>query len=385
MSNTLTDLITPIYAAVDEVSREMVGAIPACTVNADQIPTNRLAKDQTVRFPIVPAASTVNITPGQVAPDSGDASIGNDTLTISKSKMVPIRFTGNEQKGLKSGGIYTPIMKDRIAQALRALVNEIEADLCTAAYQGASRGWGVAGTTPFASDIAALAQIKKILDDNGAPKGSRSCIIDTSAGANLRTLNNLSSVYAAGTDQTLRQGTLLPLFGMDMKESAQIQLHTKGTATGFDANGGEPVGEVTLVVDGSDSGTILIGDVVTWAGDSNKYIVKSATASGNAAGNIVINAPGLKATLADTVEGTLGANYTANFAFHKSALHLITGLPEMPEEGDMADEVMTIVDPLTGIAFEFAMYKQYKRVHYEVGLSWGVKASKPEWIAALLG
>ena len=391
MANTLTNLIPTIYAALDEISRELVGAIPACTINSDRVATERLAKDQTVRFPIVPAATAYDITPGLDAPDSGDAVIGNDTLSISESRMVPIRFTGNEQKGLKSGGQYDKIMQDRIAQALRTLVNEIEEDLCIAGYQGASRAYGTAGTTPFASDLSAASNVRKILADNGCPMTGNSLVVNTAAGVNLRNLANLSSVYAAGTDATLRQGTLLPLFNLDIKESAQVQSHTKGTATGMDCTAIEPVGETTIAVDGSDSGTILIGDVITRgneggsAADANKYVVLSSTASGAASGNIVINKPGVRLATAVADEWTIGDSYTANFAFNKNALHLITGLPEMPEEGDMANDRMTVVDPLTGIAFEFCVYKQYKQIHYEVGLSWGVKASKPEWIALLLG
>ena len=47
---------------------------------------------------------------------------------------------------------------------------------------------------------------------------------------------------------------------------------------------------------------------------------------------------------------------------------------------------MTVVtDEMSGLAFQVAMYKEYRRVRYEIGLAWGVKTIKPEFLALLLG
>ena len=71
-------------------------------------------------------------------------------------------WNGEEQKSL--GGLYNTILVDQFAQAMRTLVNEVEADLA-ALYIYASRAYGTAGTTPFDSSgkISFLAQILKIL------------------------------------------------------------------------------------------------------------------------------------------------------------------------------------------------------------------------------
>jgi hypothetical protein len=71
--------------------------------------------------------------------------------------------------------------------------------------------------------------------------------------------------------------------------------------------------------------------------------------------------------------------------FARSALVLAARAPSLPEEGDQAEDRMIITDPRSGLALEFALYKGYKKVRYEVGLAWGVKNVKPEHSIILLG
>ena len=59
--------------------------------------------------------------------------------------------------------------------------------------------------------------------------------------------------------------------------------------------------------------------------------------------------------------------------------------PARPEEGDQAEDVIVITDARSGLSMEFALYKGYRKVRYEVGLAWGVKNIKPEHTAVLYG
>lgn len=384
MANTLSAILPVAFEALDLVSRELVGFIPAVARDSG---AQRAALNQTVTYHVVPAITAEDVTPGNTPADSGDQTIGSETMTISKSRVAPIRWTGEEQLSLKNGDRPQGqnVMRDQFAQAFRVLVNEVESDLANAGYKGSSRGYGTAGTAPFgtAGDLTDASNAFKILDDNGAPRGDRHMVLGTSAMANLRGKQNvLFKVNESGTSELLRNGVLGRLMGFDVHDSAQVKAHTKGTGTSYLINNGsnEPAGDTSLALD-TGSGTIVAGDIVTIAGDTNKYVVKTALAGGV----LVLNKPGLISDAADNAALTVGNSYAANLVFSRNALHLVTRHPAMPEGGDAADDVATITDPVSGLSFQLAAYRQYRRIKYEVGLAWGVKAAKSEHIATLIG
>ena len=147
MANTLTNLVPDLFEVLDVVSRELVGLIPSVS---GSFTAQRAAKDQTIRNPVAPASSAADVTPGQNPPDTGDQTIGNTTLTISKSRAVPVRWNGEEQIGQNTGAGYRNVLRNQFEQAFRTLTNEVETDLASL-YSSASRAYGAAGTTPLHS------------------------------------------------------------------------------------------------------------------------------------------------------------------------------------------------------------------------------------------
>jgi len=378
MPNTLTGLIPTLYEAVDVVSRELVGFIPAVTLDAD---ASRAALNQTVSAFQTQAGTASDITPAVTPPDDGDQTVGNTGITITKARRVPVRWNGEQTLGANSGPGKNNILRDQFAQAMRTLVNEVEADLA-ALYYRASRAYGTAGTTPFATDLSDPANVLKILQDNGAPLGDLQLVINTTAGAKLRTLGQLTKANEAGSTDLLRRGVLLDLHGFAVRESAKVKQVTKGTGAAYQSNllAGYATGATTLAVD-TGNGTVLAGDIVTFNGDTNKYVVGTALN----AGSLSINAPGLIQTLADNVAMTVGNNFAANMAFARSAIRLATRAPALPEQGDLAIDRMMVTDPVSGLTFEISVYLQYRQVQYEVALAWGVSCDKPEHTTILLG
>jgi len=311
-------------------------------------------------------------------PSAVNQTIANSSLTLSKNKYAAFSWTGEESYSVDQGPGFLNIQQDQIAQAFRVLVNEMENDVCDALALGASRAYGTAGTTPFASTLADAAQARKILDDNGAPTSGRSMVINTSAGAALRTLGQLTKANEAGNSMTLRDGELLNLHGFSVRESAQINNATAGTGASYLLNGALAVGDTTVTVD-TGSGTILAGDIVTIG--SHKYVVATALSGGS----FTINAPGIRVAAADNLAITVSATSTRNVGFSQNAILLATRLPIVPEEGDLAIESEIITDPRSGLSFELRVYPGYGMNLYEIRVAWGVKVIKPEHIGILLG
>ena len=377
--NTLTPLIPEIYEALDIVSRELTGMIPSATLNAS---ANTAAVGQAIRVDIEPEGNGGDVTPAMVVPDPTGQTSGFTDIIITKSRFMEFGFNGEDQKGLNTGAGYGTVRANRIAQAIRKLTNEVEADLC-GLQSTFSRAHGTAGTTPFgtANDYTDASNALKILKDNGSPLQDNQLVINTAAGVNF--LGKQSAVNAAGTDSMLRQGVLLDVNGMPIRESAQINTPAIGGGTSYTSHAsGFPVGttSITLI---TGSGTVLAGDVVTFAGDTNKYVVTTGVA---AAGALVIAAPGLVQALPAAAKAlSIVAASARNMAFNRSAIVLAARAPARPLEGDMAVDVTSITDPRSGLTMEFAMYPGYRKVRYEVALAWGVKNIKPEHTALLLG
>ena len=269
MANVLTDLAADIYKAADIVGRELVGVIPSATINSDA--TDRAAQGDTIRSFVTRSATVNTVTPSMTIPEGDDQTVDSKTMSLSNTASVQIPWTGEDMKHVNNGAGFETIYGDQIKQAMRAITNQIEAAVATDVANNASRAFGTAGTTPFVNNFAEVAEIRQILVDNGMPSndGMASIVMNSVAGTNLRQLAQLQSVNQAGSSDLLRQGTLLDLQGLMIKESAGIAAHTKGTGASYITDGTYAVGATAITVDGG-TGTIVAGDVVTFAGDTNK-------------------------------------------------------------------------------------------------------------------
>ena len=379
MANVLTDLAGDIYRAADIVGRELTGASSSVLRNAS---SERAAIGDPIRSFFTQQATAITPTPSMTIPEGTDQTVDNKTLTITNDRAVQIPWTGEDIRHVNNGSGFESIYGDQIRQAMRTIANEIEADVLTEGYKNASRAVGTAGTTPFGSDFDVVAEARQILVDNGTPTDNQiTMVLNTLAGTKLRNLAQLQKVNESGGGELLRQGALLDLQGIMLKESAGVQSHTKGTGTDYDTNGALAVGATVITAD-SGNGTVVPGDVVTFAGDAvNKYVVVKELAGGS----FEIASPGLRVAIADNADIVVGNNYTGNIVFHRNAIELVMRAPAMPAGGDTADDEMMVQDPNSGLVFAIRSYKGYRKAMFEVAAVWGQKAWKPDFIAAIQG
>ena len=110
---TLTDLIPSIQKAMDTVSRESVGMIPAVARDST---AERAGLNDIVVSPVVGVLAAENLTAANVAATTPAHTINNVQMTISKSRSVPFGITGEETKSLQNAGTLGTINQQRLSR-----------------------------------------------------------------------------------------------------------------------------------------------------------------------------------------------------------------------------------------------------------------------------
>ena len=385
----LDNYIGPAYEAIENFSRETVGFIPAAyrSANADMVKFG-----QEIHIPYGIVGDVVDTPIGFAVPEAqtNTDSLGYVSLVINKRKTVPIDIDGEDEKGLMSTGTAADVRRDQFSEAFRKIANLMEADLASAAELGSSRAVGTAGTSPFntAGDFTTFALAQSVLDQNGASPSDRVMILSTAAKTDL--VGKQGTIFNAnqyGSNDARMWGVINEnMYGFTVRSSQMITKHTAGTGTSYvlaaAATGADTGDGDTDLSLGTGSGTILAGDYVTLAGDTNKYIVGTGI---TAPGTAVLNVPGLRQSAASTTALTVGSAYTPSIGFQKNAIVLATRTPFFPNAGDGALGREYVTDPVSGITFEIAMYPGQRKTQIQVSACWGVKVVNPRHVVTMLG
>lgn len=387
--NVLSSIVQDIYKAADVVGREQSGFVTGATINSG---ANGAAYGTNVAAAFTNTAAAVDITPNNVTPDAGNQEIDERFLTLNKQRGVQIGWNGEQKLQVANRYGYETVYGDQIAQAMRTLTNEIEADLFAEASKNSSNALVASGASTLVTDYTDAAFARKLLVDNGAPNnGEFQMVVDTLAGANIRSLENHTKVNEAGVDSIARSGILVPMSGLAIRESAAISKHTIGDASAAAStnDAGYAIGDTLITLKSAGTGAILAGDFIKFDGDDNFYGVVSGDADVSGGGTITLAEPGLKQaipasdTTLDVKEKANGA-FTPAIAFHRAALELAIR-PPAAATSDMATDRLTVVDTFSGLPFEISVYPQYRQTFVEVACVWGVKAWKPEFISTIMG
>lgn len=377
MANTFTALQPVLYSAAQQVSNEPTGVLQAIDMRFDD---KGVAIGDTVKVPVAPVATSATYTPAMTVTAGSDLVASSVSISITGNDVVSWHLTGEQMRSLDNGAESAEWVRQVVAQAMRKLRNNAEAAAVLAVKQGASRAYGTAGTTPFASDLSAMTNARKILQDNGAPLVDLQMVVDTSASLNLRNLGVTQNVYQAGSDAERRSGRLLQQFGFSIGESAQITTHTKGTGASYVTSGSTAAG-VTDIALVTGTGTVLSGDVVTFAADTaNKYVVGTGVA---APGTISLNRPGARVTIGTANALTVGNNYVPNMAFERTAVVGIMRPPIIPQGGAITQT--TSITDSTGLTYLLVEAIGDGMITWRLHLAYGFKVVQPEHVALILG
>lgn len=385
MANTIpAAIVTAAYDAMNVVSQELIGLIPAVSKNAK---ADRVAVGQSITAPVVGAKTASDITPGHAYSNPEDSNYDSVSVTMTKQKKTEFHWTGEEERNLlESDGVLMDINRQNIAQCIRTLVNEIEVDI-GAEYVRASRS----PRTPSASGLFGtqnqldeLSDALRVLDENGAPPMGRSVVLSEVMARRLQGLQpTLFNVNEGG--ELRRSFNPISLFGATVRMSHAMPAHTTGAVQPATAlvNGALDVGDTEIAWDGNNRIALRAGDIVTFAGDGDNYYVVEEDAGASSTG-FRINRPGLRVAIADNAQiSKTNVGYNAALAFSMDALMLACRVPAVPEGGDLGMRTY-LQDPRSGLVFELATFPQYRQRTYEVGIVWGVETIKPDHMALVM-
>lgn len=376
MANVFTALQPVLYSAAQDVASEAFGVIGAISANFDD---KGVAIGDSVNVPVAPTRTPTDYTPSMQTAAGDDAAATNIPVTITANKMVSWNITGEQQRSLENGSTDGEWVRQMVAQGMRSLRNQAEVACVQAIKAGASRAVGAAGTNPFATDINIIADARKVLLDNGAAMADLQLCIDSTAGTAARKLGIIQQAYQAGSDAERRSGDLLRQFGFAVRESAGITLHTKGTGASYATSGATAAG-VTDVALVTGAGTVLPGDVVTFAADSaNKYVVNNGVA---APGTISLGKPGARVLVPTANALTVGGSYTPNLAFERSAIVGVMRPPILPANPLMTQ---TLISDANGMTYLLVQIVGDGMVTWRLHLAYGFKAVMPHAIAIVMG
>jgi hypothetical protein len=339
-------------------------------------------KGSVISIPI-PSTFTAQDAPG------ADQAISADSINITLSNWKEVKFALTD-KELN----YTTeeIITKHIRPAAYALANQIDLDLC-GLYADVPWSSGTAGTTPSA--VTNITSARKVLFNNNVPltPGLMHMMIDGNAEEQFLQLQAFSQNQGAGDKgvETQMTGSLGNKFGFEIFANQNVKTHTSGTVsvTTLAINGAVTAGASAVAVDAvAVTGTLVHGDVLQIAGDSQNYAVQAGpyTAAGNAFASVSIF-PKLKVNAADNAVVTvIKQNGVRNLAFHRNAFALA-----MAPLSDMANQlgarVATVSDPVTGIALRSRVWYVGDSSAVKVGLDclYGFRTLDGNLANAMLG
>ncbi|MEI8186095.1 MAG: P22 phage major capsid protein family protein [Chlorobiaceae bacterium] len=280
------------------------------------------------------------------------------------------------------------IISDHIRPAVYALAKDIDTKLNSLASYVP---WYVDAQS--VTSIDDLTNISQVMFDNKVAMDDGSLHLEV--GSTLR--GGFQKVFAnnnvAGTSaqDVLKTGHIGTWLGYEIFGNQNVGTHTKGTcsAATLAVNGALGKGASFISLDASAvTGTLLLGDTFSIAGDSQRYAVVNdtpVTASGNCFAGVQIYPPLAQAVADNAVVTVSLMNFTNNIAFHRNAFALaMAPLSDVGEQLGNA-RVATVSDPVSKLAMRSRIWYAPDTSAVKVALDvlYGVKCLDPN-MACLL-
>jgi hypothetical protein len=359
-------------------------AIMPRLVNTDYIGA-AAQKGQVVNIPIPSAVATTDVAPGGTMPSTGDSTPTSAAIPLTAWKEAAFYLTDSDMQQVMDG--FLPM---QASEAIKSIANTIDNYLMgmATAFFGYT---GTAGTTPFGangqlSPTEAL-NAGAILNLNAAPQEDRRIVLDPLSNANALGLRALQDQSWRGNGDAIVKGQIGTAVGFDWYMDQNVGLFTAGSiTTGLisKASTAVAVGVTSFACTTAASTgacSLKIGDVITFAGDTQTYVLTAAAVQASAATDVTINIyPGLKVAHVGSEAVTLKATRTQNIAFHRDAIAFVTR--KLEDSTSAARELGSIMedatDPVSGLTLRLEVKRWNKQTRWSWDVLYGAVVPRPE-------
>lgn len=370
MANSLSVLVPRLVAQGMLALREV--AVMPLLVNRTY--DNMAAeKGSTIDIPIPSAIAAQDVTPANIPPATGDVAPTMVSIPLDQWKEAPFYLTDQEQTQIMDG--FIPM---QASEAIKSIANAVNSYIF-ALYKGFYGFTGTPGTTPFASDTTAATNANLVLNKQLAPVTDRHMVIDPFAQANALNLRPFQDTSWAGSPAVITNAQLNTKLGFDWWMHQLSPFHIHGTATGITLTSTSVVGDASVGLKASGAGTLVVGDIITIAGDNQTYVVSAAANLSGSQVSVSIK-PNLRVSndgSGTPVAVTLKGSHQVNLAFHRDAIAFATRPFQNVEDG-LGAITSSVADPMSKLTLRLEVRREHKRTRWSFDMLYGGVVARPE-------
>jgi hypothetical protein len=340
-------------------------------------------KGTTIDVPIPSAIAVQDVVPNNTPPNTADVMPTSVPITLDTWIEAPFFMTDKDMLEAMNG-----VIPMQAREAVNALALRINTDIL-AQYKNFYGFYGTPGTTPFATGTSDATQIRKILNVQLAPLENRRMVLDPEAEANALDLRAFQDQSWRSNASAIVDGTISRTLGFDWFSHQLAPVHTAGTLTGTITVGADAaIGAKSVRLDAGSGEAVALkkGDIITFAGQNQTYVVTAdLTIAASANGNVAIE-PGLKAaiTAASNTAVSVKPSHTVNLAFHRDAIAFATRPLEGSADG-LGARISSAVDTESGLTLRLEVTREHKRTRFSYDILYGVATVRRELGARLAG
>jgi len=338
----------------------------------------------TVNVAVPASITTRSVTPDVVPP--AVTAVTPTSIPVTVDQWDEAAFAMDD-KGIAQ--VLRGVIPMQLSEAIKAIANTIDNYLwgLTHNTDGFYGYAGVAGTTPFSTSLSEFLSVDQLAQEQLMDPDPRFMIINPAARANALGLRAIQDFSFKGDRSGLMYGEIGTIVNALWLMSQNVPSHTAGTASGATTDGSAyAVGIKTVTLASAGTGTILAGDIITFAGDTQTYVVVTGDADVSDAGTVVFE-PGLKVAIATAaVAITVKASHVMNLLLHRDAIAFaMAPLMQTAMTPSRQANTAVAIDEESGLSLRLEVSDQYKQTQWAFDALYGGKVVRREFGVRLAG